>query len=62
MTPRILIEDLGERKLIYPPLYCRVDPNGKVTLDHELAGREILILIAIPEQGDKAYFASIDQH
>jgi RNA binding exosome subunit len=49
----------SERETIIDPLYKKVDKNGRVYLNIDLAGQEALILVVKPEPEDKIKYIKV---
>jgi|GEM_PF-2450713 len=48
-----------ERETIIEPLYKKVDKNGRIYVNIDLAGQEALILVVKPEPEDKIKYIKV---
>jgi hypothetical protein len=53
------IENVCERETVIDPLYKRIDKNGRIYIDKDLAGKEVLILVVEPIPKDKIDFIKV---
>jgi hypothetical protein len=49
----IVVGNLGERELLKGPLFQKVAEDGKIALDKDLLGKEVLVVVLRPVPQDR---------
>jgi hypothetical protein len=61
MMKEVVVDKAKARKVLAGPLYRLVDAQGRITLDKDLGGQEVLVMLAYPAKGDKSRYLRLNR-